>query len=722
MYDHHIKRSVSGMRLIATITGVIAISSTPLPLAAQQQSSVALEEIVVTARRQVESLQDVPDAVTAFTAQDIEDAGVDRVDDVLSQSPNIDIRNDQQPGVYTLTVRGVSTVRNGQPPVAYVVDGVTLPSSNSLTQELFDIQQIEILKGPQGALYGRNSIGGAISVTTKQPTDQFEGAVELSGGKGSTYGVKAAISGPIAMDTAYFRLSGLYKDSDGLLDNSTTGADADWEETQALRGKLLLMPAEHVTLDLRASLYDLEAGSTYYVPLGIAMPLGPALPLNAQTGKILGDFPSFAEVESSDFSVKVEWETGLGTLTSITSYNELEEINVQEIDWTASSFLEGRLLTDVEGFTQEVRFSSESDQSVRWFVGAFYQDIERQRGTNAFINASSFGGDLDPANKLMVPIANEKLDQDWKSYALFGQVNYDLLEQLELTLALRYDIFETDETQIIAGVKGPDLDETFNELQPKMSLAYRWNEDFMTYLTVAKGWRPGGFGLPNLLNITSYDEETLINYEVGFKSSFFENRLIVNGAAYYIDYDQQQFFLLTSNAGGGPVQLLVNGDKSTIKGVDIEVTARPVEGLDISAGFGLVDHELRAIGADISTPFPATVPGNKLPNTADSSVNLSVQYAIPIADRFELITRVDYSRLGKTYWTLDNVLSEDPYELVNLRLTLAAENWRVTAVAENIFDEEYYSQVFDSRWSGFVTDTGWPSKPAYYGLEVKFEF
>jgi len=706
---------------IAT-TALAGILPPATAAAAVDVNDTALEEVTVTARRREEKLEDIPDAITAFSSRAIEDAGIGSIDDALALTPNIDIRNDQQPGVFTMTVRGVSTVRNGQPPVAFVVDGVTLPSSNAITQDLFDIERIEILKGPQGALYGRNSIGGAINIITRQPSNEAEGKISLSAARGDDYTFKGVFSGPISKDTLLFRVSAFYHDKDGLLQNVTLHRKADWEETSAIRGKLLWHASDTLSLDFRASYNDSDQGSAYYVPLGIAIPLGPALPLNTETGTIQGDYPGVGKVTMKDYSLKIDKDTDQGRITSITSYNDLKETNDQEIDWTPSSFLEGHLLTDVEGFTQEVRFTSPAEKRLRWFVGAFYQDIDRIRGLGALINATSFSGILDPAQKFLVPVAQETLDQNWMSYAFFGQLNYDILQNLELTLALRFDEFTTKETQTIFGVAGPRLKRTFNDWQPKLSLAYRWTDDFMSYLTVSRGWRPGGFDLPNILNITEYDQETLWNYELGFKSSWLNNHLQINAAGYIIDYDKQQFFLLTSNAGGGPVQLLVNGRKSKIKGMDFELIARPTPRLDLIAGFGLVDHKLVSIGSEITTPFPLTLSGNKLPNTADSSANLSVQYTLPVSDSSNLIGRVDYSRLGKTYWTLDNVMSESPYDLVNLRLSLERNRWKLTAFVENLFNEKYYTQVFDQRWSGFVTDTGWPSRPRLYGVALSMDF
>ena len=723
---------ISKNNLLAGVA-VLTIGAIPGMAFAQDVDPVAAEPgdaaeadtsnvIVVQARRRAENIQEVPDAVTAFSAELIEDAGIETVDDAIGMTPGIEIRNDQQPGVYTLTVRGVSTVRNGQPPVAVVIDGVTQPSSNALTQNLVGVQQIEILKGPQGALYGRNSIGGAINIVTKEPEDYLTGTFELAAGRGDTYQVSGSLSGPIAGDRVKGVVSALYRNSDGLLDNVTTGADADWEETYGARARVIVDATDDFRLDFRGSYYRSEAGSTYYVPLGIATPLGPDLPLNTETGTIQGDYPSVADVESWDVVLKADWEGAGGTITSITSYNELKEENDQEIDWTPSSFLEGLLLTDVKGWTQELRYTTPDYNPVRFIIGGFYQDIDRVRGTNAFINASSFGGDLSPENKFMVPIAQETADQDWRAMALFSQLNIDVTDALELTLALRYDNFRAEEVQTIFGAAGPELSETFEDIQPKVSLAYQWTDDIMTYATVSRGWRPGGFNLPNILAINDYEEETLWNYELGFKTTSFGGNLIFNGAFYYIDYSNQQFFLLTSNDAGGPVQLLVNGEDSTVKGADFELIATPTDRLTLSAGVGIVDGELDAIGSEISGPYPLTLPGNTLPNTADHTISAAVQYEYPLSDQMDLMFRVDYSRVGETYWTLDNVTSEDAYDLVDLRAGVETDNWRVTGVVQNLFGEDYFVQVFDQRWSGFVTDVAWPSKPTYYGIELGYSF
>ncbi len=678
--------------------------------------TLALEEIVVTSRRRAENLQDIPDTITAFSARAIEGAGIENVTDFLALTPNFEIRNDQQPGVFTMTVRGVSQVRNGEPPVAFVVDGVTLPSSNAFTQDLFDIERIEVLKGPQGALYGRNSIGGAINIVTKQPTNELEGFVKGRAGKGNDYKISGGISGPFVKDKVLARIAGYYHNSRGLLDNMTLNKDADWEESGGLRGKILIYPSDNVSIDLRASYNKLDAGSAYYVNTESAF-------ANNATNIIQSDVAGIAHTKSWDISAKVDWETSIGTLTSVTSYNDVYESNYQDIDWTPVSFLEGILVDDVQGFTQEVRLTSPSDQNIRWFVGAFYQNIDKYRLTDASVNLNFvLNGNGDPSLKMLAPAAFAPQEQDYKTYSLFGQLNYDITSALELTLALRWDRDERDDFQENAAPGGLFNSASFEELQPKASLAWRISDDLLTYATYARGYRPGGFNPPNTIQ-NAYQPEALDSYEAGIKSSFFQKRLRLNAAGFYIDYSNQQYFLLEVTPAGGLVQLLANGKSSESYGFELELAASPASGLDISAALGYTDGKVKEFG-NFAT-FPGGTDrfnGNKLPNTSRYSLNLAAQYNIPVTSNFDLVSRIDYRRMGKTYWALDNIDTQGSYDIVDVRAGLESDAWRITAYARNLFNEKYTEQAFIKEFSGFVTDTAWPSKPVSWGLEASYNF
>jgi len=231
------------------LAGVATIAT--MPAWAQEASSETaahsgeVEQIVVTARKREERVQDVPDSISVFTAAALEATRIDNVKDVALRVPNLSIVEAQQPGVALLTIRGVGQARNGEPPIAVVVDGVQLSNAYQITQDLFDIERIEVLKGPQGAVYGRNAIGGAINITTKQPTNDFEGFIQGSYGTGQDWRLSAAISGPIVPDKLLFRLAGSLRDFDGDIEsvNAPRSKEANWAQDKNIRGSLLFTPS-----------------------------------------------------------------------------------------------------------------------------------------------------------------------------------------------------------------------------------------------------------------------------------------------------------------------------------------------------------------------------------------------------------------------------------------------------------------------------------------------
>src|SRR5690606_19731562 len=230
-------RTGKRMALMASVCGA-ALLLTDAALAAEPNSG-GIEEILVTSRKREERLQDVPDTISAFTSETIEGAGIRSVADVAEMVPNLSIVQTQQPGVDFLVIRGVGQARNQEPPVAMVIDGVQLTSSYGLTQELFDVERIEVLKGPQGALYGRNAIAGAINIVTKKPTNEFEGRLTAGVGNGFFWETSGALSGPIVEDRLLFRVAGSYQDFDGNIHNVTQNKDVNFFDTLALRGRLL---------------------------------------------------------------------------------------------------------------------------------------------------------------------------------------------------------------------------------------------------------------------------------------------------------------------------------------------------------------------------------------------------------------------------------------------------------------------------------------------------
>lgn len=710
-----VRRSLFTLLLGSTAVTGTAITAQAAPDAAPApQAFASFEEIVVTSRRRAERLQDIPDAITAFTAQTIEDAGINTVADVTNLMPNLSIVETQQPGVEFLVIRGIGQARNQEPPIAMVVDGVQMSSSYQLTQELFDVERIEVLKGPQGALYGRNAIGGAINIVTRKPTNELDGKIVAGYGNGDFFELKGVVSGPIIEDKLFFRVAGTYEDFDGLIDNVTLNQKVDWREQKTVRAELLARPTENLSIDLRASLQWLDAGAAYF-----AWADGP----NDFTTPVRADFPGVAERDLQEYSLKIDYDLSGVTLTSVTAFTKTESFLEEDLEYTPIPIIMATQGLDFKSWSQELRLTSASDSAFRWMVGAYYLDVSRDLASDVFVDFGNYIGFL--TNQAMgvtppwsglnpeanyAPLSSTLAADDDKSWSGFGQINYDITDRLELTLALRYDMNEKRQ----AGIAGRD----FDLWQPKASLAYKITDDAMLYATAARGFRSGGFN-PTPTFGRVFDAEKTTNFEVGFKSSWAENRLMLNGAGFYTKYDDRQEYILIAEEG---TQALINIPKSRIIGFELEAAARPVDGLELQAAFGYIDSSIRRFdAAQFNLPAGDFV-GNQLPFVYGWNYVLSAQYRLPVFADFDLVTRVDYSGKGDMYWHIDNLDKQKPVHLVNARVAIENEQYQLMFYADNLFKEKYNNEFVATQWSGGLGDFKYPGSPRRYGIRGTLRF
>ena len=697
---------------ILTASGVSAAEA--------EQVTDSFEEIVVTARKREERLQDIPDAITALTADTIEQAGIDSVSGVADMVPNLSIVQTQQPGVDFLIIRGIGQARNQEPPVAMVIDGVQLTSSYALTQELFDVERIEVLKGPQGALYGRNAIGGAINVVTKKPGNDFEGKVIAGYGNGEYWEAKGVVSGPVIEDKLFFRAAASYEDFKGTIHNVTLDRDVNFYDSLSFRGRILATPTERLTIDIRASVEDLDSGAAYFAPVDDA---------NDFDTPVQGDKLGTAKRNLEEYALKIDYDFDSVTLTSITAFSKVDSFLDEEVDYFAAPILLVDQTLETESWSEELRLTSTQEGRFRWMVGAYYLDTSRDIETNVFADFGNLVGFL--TNQALgvtpltaglsqtpnfVPLSASFAKDDDKAYAGFGQVNYDITTDLEMTLALRYDRNEKHQLDALSGLVN---EANFDLWQPKASLAYTVNEDAMVYATAGRGFRSGGFNATDTLG-RIYDAEKTTNFELGFKTSWADRLVTFNGAAFYTKYDDRQEFILIANEGA---QALVNIPKSRVMGVEFELAARPVEGLDLQASLGLMDTEVREFdGTQFGFAPDVVFEGNQLPFAYGWSYALAAQYRLPVFADFDVVTRVDYSGKGDMAWHLDGFDTQNAVHLVNARISLESEQFRFTVWAENLFDEKYNAEFVATQWSGGLANFKYPGNPRRYGVRASYRF
>ncbi len=737
MYFHKMTSLLAGAVLLGTVAPPVAAQS------ASSEESTVLEEIIVTARRREESIQEAPYAVTAFTADVIIDAGIERVEDFVGLTSNVTIATSQGIGTSFLSIRGLTQVRNGETPVAVIVDGVLQFSGIQFRQEMFDVESLEVVKGPQGAIYGRNATGGAIIINTKRPGNDPDGYFQAGFGNGDEYTVEGSVGGALSENTLFGRLSAKFINRDGYLDNITRGEKADRFEDFTLRGRMIWEPSEDVTIDFRANLtkhkgrgigFQFQAiniADDGITATGFGTDTGPldannVLPVrdnNVDTG----------ERDMLDFAVKLDWKTDYGTLISTTAYTDLEEwADSDQFPYTnarslpALFFLDGTQtgFFDLSALSQELRFVSPADQRLRWEIGGYYLDWERfvslSTGvdTGAGIIRLEREPTTDPGNPTTSFLAD---DNDNTAKAIFGQLNYDVTEQFELSLALRYDeekrVQNVSPLQFPAGSPGITNTAKFDKWQPKVTLRYQPSDRSNWYVTWGQGFRSGQFnqngiaevaavvGIPGVSDVA--DQEDSESFELGYKGQFLNDRMRVSAAVFTTDVEGQHFF---SFIGAISAQILTNIDKVDLKGGELDIVLRAAEGLDLYASFGYTDSEIKAYAVD-----PSAV-GNRAPYVAETTFNAGIQYEFPLnMGNTSLFARVDYERRGSQFWDVLNSTDRRTLNFLNLRLGVTSNDgdWSVIGTVDNATDVDYNSEWVAGGFSAAAPGRIWNVKFRY---------
>jgi iron complex outermembrane receptor protein len=658
----------------------LALGAAPVAQA-QTAQATTLEEIIVTAQRREERLQEVPVSVTALSAQEIESRGISATRDVLPAIPNMTYDESFTIGQSFVSVRGVAQISNADSPIAIVVDGVPQNSEKQLKMELFDIERIEVLKGPQGALYGRNAIGGALNIVTQRPTNEFSGAVNAGYASGETKSFSGSVSGPLVEDT-------------------------DFYTSKDIRGRLLLTPADDLEIDLRASWSDLDGGAV----MDASMPPGDPANDSAEVSP-RSDILGRSERTIKDATAKIDWITGIGTLTSITGYTDLDEDYYGDLDFCnpvdcpAGFFGLGpqadqQQILGVKMLSQELRLTSPDDQPVRWIAGAFYINTERDLET--------IGNLLLPGFALPIITSSESNDND--AYSVFGQVDWDILPDTTLSTSLRYDEDQREQTDVSTGAS---RNKTFSATQPRIVLSHGFTDDQLGYVSYSTGFRSGGF---NGIGGRPFKEELLDNLEAGWKSEWLDRRLRVNAAVFISRSEDYQFFYVDFNVGGA--QVIDNLKEVEFTGGELEVQAQVAPGWQVYGTLGILDSEIKDIDPTLTV---AAIKGNRTPRTQESNLSFGTEYEFPIGALTARL-RVDYNRMGKRYWHPDNLDVRDPVNLLDLRASIGNDQWTVTAWGRNVTDEFYWQSFNSVRFGAPGVDLGSQSQPDTYGIDFKYAF
>ncbi|HEY4214244.1 MAG TPA: TonB-dependent receptor [Steroidobacteraceae bacterium] len=730
---------------VSAIMAMEAVHEVRAPVHAQ--AATDLEEVIVTARKRDETFRDVPVTVDVLTEQTIKDAGIDSTRDFVAMIPNVTLVETQNAGNSFITVRGISQARNSEPSVAVLVDGVLESNPYEFDQELFDVRQIEVLKGPQGALYGRNAIGGAIIIRTKDPSDQFEGTARVGLGNGTSERAQVALSGPIdAAGTLKYRASLNFYNTDGYLDNAYLGQKADPVRDYSGRLRLLWKASDAITGDFRAYVDHLETRAYYFViPRdNEANPFASfttAPNANDVTSPIQVNNPGEDNRDIRDLVAKFDFDTGAGTITSITNYDRTKEIDTGDaFDFRprATSIFQALLGTDlnqsqfidVQAWSQELRFTSPQMGAFSWIGGAYFVHTERFISTGNMVDEGLgvFPVYEQPRLTGVNPSATFLADsQNNNAWAVFGDATYELSKQWELDGALRYDEDSrqnrTDTPPSFlallgdpTAVSGEIRKHTWSELQPKGTIRYKPSDDITFYGGWSRGFRSGGFNqtgvgaaarnsAPPVLGVNDlFNAEVADTWEVGVKGQFLDRRLNAGLSLYRTKSTNGYFFVfLAANSTQNLGNLSAN-----YKGAELQLSARPTDRLDVYVNFGYTDSEITAM-AD------PTVIGNQAPLVSKTTFNAGIQYKQPLQGSLNGLIRLDYQNIGRTWWEPYNLTSRDPVNLLDLRAGVEGDKWSVMAWSKNLTNEKYNAEFSPG---GFL----WRALPRRYGVDLNYRF
>lgn len=730
-----------GISLASTVA--LAVSAlAAAPLAAQDAAAPVAEPvedqgIVVTGLRRSETLQDTPAAVTAFDSQAIENAGIERPSDFIALTSNVTLVETQNAGNSFVIIRGITQNRNSEPSVAVIVDGVQQVNPAQFNQDLFDIEQIEVFKGPQGGLYGRNAIGGAIIITTKKPTDEFSGNVTAGIDNGFGYFLRGGISGPLA-ENVKFRVAGSYYNTDGFIENTFLNEKADPVEDFSLRANLLVEATDRLTFDLRGSVNQLRTQGLYY---NIVNDVNVVAPVRVNN-------PGQNDRDIYNASLKIEYAGDNAVLTSVSSYDTLTEIltgdafdflpiedsfffNLFEtifgpgngFDLNQSQYL------NVKAYSQEVRLASPEDgRPFNWMVGGYLIDTTRFISTGNMIDTGNgvFPVFRSPSTNPLNPQFSFLSDgQENFAWALFANAGYEISPELRVDASLRYDRDRRRQTTltpqgflpVVPGVPQAQSGEVrtaiFDDWQPKITLTYEPTPDVTIYGGYSRGFRSGGFnqtgvgaeavanGIVGVGDI--FDAETADTFEFGAKAQLGPIRFA--GAAYTTLSRNSYFFVFLAQSS---TQNLGNIPETRLTGFELEASAEVLPHFDINAAIGVTDSNIKEF------PDPSVI-GNEAPQISRYTMNLGAQYAGPLTDTMDGLLRIDYRRTGKTWWEPFNTTVRAPVDIVDARAGVSFDGISITAFAANLFDETYNAEFSPG---GFV----FRARPRRYGIELGYKF
>jgi iron complex outermembrane receptor protein len=714
-------------RISTSATALAAVMLAAAPAHAQNAASDSQEgiaDIVVTAEKRSTNVQDVPIAITALGADELARANVIGTRGLSGLAPNVNIGQDAR-GVI-VSIRGVSSANvtfSRDPSVAFHVDGVYMSRPTGATGTFYDLDRVEILRGPQGTLYGRNSTGGTVNVITAKPTYEFGGNVSASYGNYDAVQLQGMLNVPIVDDKVAFRIAGIHSKHDGYTRNRFPGGvSLDDQDDQAIRATLLLEPTDNLKIVLGGDYLWQGGGGQAIVQFPDATPRSVAL--NAPGGQRNRLYGARAEVTLSLPTFDI---------VSLTAMRRDNQHWIYDGDGNATTTTSVLIANKGEQFSQEVRFVSTDDGPFKWIAGGFFlREENADQGTALYDTALTTGN------------AQIRWGRVSKSKSLFGQFDYTLFDRLTLTAGARYtwdDKKAPNGINALFDATGYTTPNTYVAPVPFHGEQYTWrlgakydlNTRNNIYANVARGYKAGGFNSPPF---TTYDPELITSYEIGTKNRFAGNTIQLNASAFYYDYtDFQINSAVTIN--NALRTLISNAGAATVKGIEIESVFQPIPALRIDGSIGYLSTKFDSLkeAYDAVSRTRVDLTGNRLPRAPEWTWRVGMRYDAAIGsgtlspnislqgqsgqffsefnDRVITVgatTITNYVRMREKGWVMANA---------SLRYEARDARWFIEAFGQNLFDK---TVIVTASLNLSNQPSGSYAPPRTYGVRVGTKF
>ena len=720
------------------------------------RSSLAIEEIIVTARKKDESIQDVPMAVTAITQQ-LRESSVRRIEDIQAFAPNLFIN--RTPGIGSgaaITIRGVASLESDksyEPSIGVVMDGMFLGTSSGVLLDNFDIERIEVLRGPQGTLFGKNTTGGILNIIrTPVSLNEMGADLSITVGDFGRQDIKAVIQIPIIEDKLGVKLFAANIEHDGHVYNTYLNKPAGGDDKKNFGFTALWQPNDNFSLKLHHEIMEDNSEQGVYInrnPVGILACTIHQIGFDPNEGceKDANDGPDSVESDASNFSnneyestiITANYDTENFLYTYIYSTRDMDEQNMQDFDGAAVRMLRMNYFNDWEQTSHEFRVTSQFSEKVQFIAGIYDWEVEYEQnwdvydlfyqlgrlGTPGYITDQrtglAWGSDMASSNGQ---------SQNTESLAVFFSSDWYVNDQWTVTVGARWTEEEKD---FLGGNKGllyyPDRGEArpalfepvpykgkWDEVTPKLGVRWQPNDDLMLYYNYSEGFKSGGFfgRQANFDIYAGYEPEFVKNFEFGWKSTLQDGRMILNGAIFKSDYDDKQESILIPVDLTNVATVVRNAASMEMTGFELELQYQVTAAWDLMVTYGYLEAEYADYLADLNGDGVITDNSGLIPrNTPENTFGITTSYTTQIGDG-ELKGRLSYrfrdemntDSSNKPQGALDSI------ENVNATISYSLENYSITVWGRNLTDER------EQRWAtiGGITDRGWWNEPATLGI------